>query len=79
MMKFTVKELRARKNVTQQQAAGDLGISTTTYNAWERDISRVAIRKVAELARYYGVRLEEIKFKGDPDEPARGAVTGRES
>ncbi|MGI6077333.1 MAG: helix-turn-helix transcriptional regulator [Fastidiosipilaceae bacterium] len=62
-MKYSLRELRARKNVTQKQAASDLGISTTTYNAWERDISRVAIGKVAQVARYYGVNLEEIKFE----------------
>ena len=62
-MKYSLRELRARKNVTQKQAASDLGISTTTYNAWERDISRVAIGKVAQVARYYGVNLEEINLK----------------
>ncbi|HHX36404.1 MAG TPA: helix-turn-helix transcriptional regulator [Clostridiaceae bacterium] len=62
-MKYSLRELRARKNVTQKEAAADLGISTTTYNAWERDISRVAIGKVAKVARYYGVNLEDIKFE----------------
>ena len=31
---FTLKELRARKNKTQEQVANDLGISVKTYNAW---------------------------------------------
>ncbi len=59
-MKFTLKELRARKNETQQQTAEALGISTQTYNAWERDISNVAISKVIAVAQHFGVSLDEI-------------------
>lgn len=58
--KFTLKELRARKNVTQEQAANDLEISVQTYNAWEKDISNVAISKVIRVAEYFGVQLGEI-------------------
>ncbi|MBQ7615667.1 MAG: helix-turn-helix transcriptional regulator [Butyrivibrio sp.] len=58
--KYTIKELRARKDVTQEQAARDLGISVQTYNAWERDISNVAISKVMAVAEYYGVQLSQI-------------------
>lgn len=60
--RFTLKELRARKNKTQEQVAKDLGISTTTYNAWEKDISKVAIGKVLALAEYYGVKIGQISF-----------------
>lgn len=61
-MKFSLRELRARKRVTQKEAAKDLGVSTTTYNAWEKDVSGVAVRKVARIAEYYGVSLDEIDF-----------------
>ena len=57
---YTLKELRARKNVTQQQAADDLGVSATTYNAWEKDISNTSISNVVKVANYYGVELSEI-------------------
>lgn len=57
---YTLKELRARKDVTQEQAARDLGVSTQTYNAWEKDISGVAISKVIKVADYFGVQLGEI-------------------
>ena len=57
---YTIKELRARKDVTQEQAAKDLGISVQTYNAWEKDISNVAISKVMAVAEYYGVQLGQI-------------------
>ena len=60
-MQFTIRELRARKNVTQKQVAKDLGISYQTYNAWEQDISNVGISKVYALANYFGVTIDEIK------------------
>ena len=57
---YTIKELRARKDITQKQAAADLGVSVQTYNAWENDISNVAISKVMAVADYYGVKLNQI-------------------
>ena len=60
--KFTLKELRARKNLTQRQVAIDWGVSLTTYNAWERDISNVAVSKVQAVADFYGVTLGQISF-----------------
>ena len=58
--KFSLKELRARKRKTQQQVANDLGVSTATYNAWERDLSNVAVSKVQALAEYFGVTIGQI-------------------
>lgn len=34
-MKFSLKELRARKNKTQKEVAEAVGISETTYREWE--------------------------------------------
>ena len=62
MSQYTLKELRARKNETQQQTAEALGISPQTYNAWEKDISNVGISKVLALADHFGVKLDEIKI-----------------
>jgi len=61
-MKYTLKELRARKDKTQKEVAADLGISYQTYCAWEKDISNVAVSKVYALAKYYGVTIDDIKF-----------------
>lgn len=61
-MKFSLKELRARKNKTQEQVAKDIGVSTQTYNAWEKDISGVAVSKVYALASYFGCKIDDIFF-----------------
>lgn len=62
MTQYSLKELRARKNLTQSEVASDLGVSTQTYNAWEKDISNVAISKVQALAEYYGVTIDQLAF-----------------
>ena len=61
-MRYSLKELRARKNKTQREVANDLGISVTTYCAWENDVSTVAISKVVAMARYFGVEVDQISF-----------------
>ena len=66
--KYTLKELRARKNETQEESAKALGISTTTYNAWEKDISNIAISKVLKVATYFGVELTDIFFENSHEE-----------
>jgi len=51
-MQFSVKELRARKDETQEQVANAIGISPQTYCSWEKDISNVAVSKVRALAEH---------------------------
>lgn len=60
LQQYSLKELRARKNMTQAEVAENIGISTQTYNAWEKDISNVAIGKVKALAEFFGVTIGEI-------------------
>lgn len=60
-MQYSLRELRARMNWTQAETAKKLGISTQTYNAWEKDLSNVKIGKVISIASLFGVRLEELK------------------
>jgi len=61
--RYTLKELRARKGWTQRETARKLGVSEQTYNAWEKDVSGVAVSKVNALARLFGVKIGEIFFE----------------
>lgn len=61
--RYTLRELRARKGWTQRETARKLGVSEQTYNAWEKDVSGVAVSKVNALARLFGVKIGEIFFK----------------
>ena len=60
--KYSLKELRARKNWTQKRVARELGVSEQTYNAWEKDISNVAVSKVNAVEILFGVTLDQIFF-----------------
>lgn len=60
MQQYTIKELRARKNMTQAETAGKIGIAVQTYNSWEKDISKVSVGKVKALADLFGVTIGEI-------------------
>ena len=62
-VQYSLKELRARKGWTQRETAKKLGISEQTYNAWEKDVSGVAVSKVNALAGLFGVTLGEISFE----------------
>lgn len=62
-MRYTLKELRARKRWTQRETARKLGVSEQTYNAWEKDVSGVAISKVSALANLFGVKIGQIFFE----------------
>lgn len=61
-MQYTLKELRARKNWTQQEVAERLGISTQTYNSWESDFGKVKVRAASSVANLYGVKIDQILF-----------------
>jgi len=76
-MKYTLKELRARKDKTQKEVAADLGIAYQTYCAWEKDISNVAVSKVYALAKYFGVTIDEIEFTRRSRKHKRLDLTGK--
>lgn len=59
---YTIKVLRAMKGETQEETARAVGVTTQTYCAWEKDISKVAINKVIALAVHFGVKLSQIKI-----------------
>ena len=61
-MQYSLKELRARKNLTQTEVAKDLSVSVPTYCGWERDASHVAVSKILAIANYYGVKIGDINF-----------------
>lgn len=62
-MTYTLKELRARKNWSQEEIANKLGVSTATYNSWENDFGKIKISKGNEIANLFGVTLDDIFFK----------------
>ena len=58
--KYTLRELRARKDWTQEETAKRLGVSLQTYNAWEQNFGSVKVSPAA--AKVFGVPLDSIFF-----------------
>ena len=65
MLKYSIKELRARKNWTQAECAAKVGTSPQSWNAWEQDFSKVRLRDAVKVANLFGVTLDEIKIFTD--------------
>jgi len=63
-MKLTIGEnlrkLRARKNVTQDRLADYLGVTCQAVSRWENRTAYPDIELLPELARFFGVSLEEL-------------------
>ena len=59
-LKFTLKELRARKNWTQIEAAREIGIAPQTYCSWENNFGMVRAKYAYKIAKIYGVKLDQI-------------------
>lgn len=55
-MKATLKELRARADITQDKLASMIGVNAATYNAWEK-LSAGDVKKIAAL---FGVQPQDI-------------------
>ena len=62
MLSYTLKELRARRNWTQEETAKRLGVSIQTYNAWENDLGKVKASSAAAVAKLFDVKIDEIFF-----------------
>ena len=60
--RYSMRELRARKNWTQDHTAKMLEISTQTYNAWERNFGMVKMQNASRVAALFGVTVDEIFF-----------------
>lgn len=52
-----IKELRERKNLTQQELADNLGISKRTLGYWEKGEVQIKPDKAEKMANYFGVPL----------------------
>jgi DNA-binding XRE family transcriptional regulator len=59
-MQYTLKELRARKNLTQQNMADFLGISRQRYIEIEKRPSTVSCEKMSVIAEILEVKLGDI-------------------
>ena len=60
MIADKLSALRRRTGMSQQEAANAIGVSRQTISNWELGQGSPALDKAAELARLYGVSLDDL-------------------
>ncbi|MDE5765681.1 MAG: helix-turn-helix domain-containing protein, partial [Clostridia bacterium] len=74
-----LKELRKRKNVSQEQLAFDLKVSRQTVYKWEANGMQPNMESIATLCRYFGVKSEYFFDDELTEEVAAAADNGGEA
>lgn len=59
---FTIRGWRKAREMTQEELAAKLNVSTQTICNWEKDSSVIPIAKCFELAKVFNVELNDIIF-----------------
>ena len=61
-MQFSLRELRARKNETQEDISNVLGVSLPTYRDWEKKPEKITLGNARILARHFNIQVNEMKI-----------------
>lgn len=61
-MKYTLKDLRKKKGLTQKQLASELGLGLRTVSKWENNPSTIVKHFQLLLSYFYGVSVKDIDF-----------------
>lgn len=61
-MKITLKAARTNANMTQVQAAKELGVTKDTISNWEKGKSFPDAVKIMAIEKLYGVTYNDIIF-----------------
>lgn len=62
-MALTIRQWRRVQEITQEQMAEKLGIHINTYQNWEEAPEKISIGKAIEIAKIFGVSLNDITFR----------------
>jgi transcriptional regulator with XRE-family HTH domain len=60
-----INEYRRRRNITQEQLAEAMGVTSQAVSKWENDISCPDISILPQLSDYFGVSLD-VLLRGEP-------------
>lgn len=61
-LKIPLSALRVRMNMTQEEAAKNLGITRETLRKWERDPSKIPFGYMEKIADIYYIPFDYIFF-----------------
>lgn len=62
-MKFTLKQLRVGKNMTQADLASALGVNRKTIIAWENGKCFPAVDMIDAICELFAVSYDDIKWR----------------
>ena len=62
-----IKELRLSKNMTQEQLAEKMGVSSQAISKWENGVSAPDIQLLPELSVFFGVTIDELFTLSDKE------------
>jgi putative transcriptional regulator len=62
MKTYTLKELRNKKQETQQKTANAIHIDRSLYSHYENGIRMPRIDVAKKIAAHFGVKVDQIKF-----------------
>ena len=57
---MNLKEIRIKRNLTQQQVADNIGCSTVVYSRYENGIRQPSIETLLRLADLFGVTVDYL-------------------
>ena len=57
---ISIKELRARHNLTQAELGKEIGVSAYAVYSWEKDISTINAVNLKKLAEYFNVSADDL-------------------
>lgn len=61
-MKVSLKAARVNRNLTQDQAARFLGVSSNTLSKWENGKAFPSARRIPKITEVYGVEYDKLIF-----------------
>ena len=62
MKKMTLKELRKAVQLTQEEAAAELGVSHDTISRWEAGTTQPTAPQIIDICRVYKCRFDDIAW-----------------
>lgn len=60
VMKLTIKDLRVSKNLTQEDVAGEIGVSRSTVAMWETENSLPRAETLIKLAKLFDCSVDDL-------------------
>lgn len=61
-VKHTIKDLRVRAGLSQDEAALKLNINKRTLQKWENDPTKLSVGVITKLSELYGIPTDYIFF-----------------